>query len=124
MGLQGFDHLYIETQNFPASLGFWKTLGLEAVDQWGEDEHRACMLAAPGMKVVLVESDAAPMLNVHLAMTDPETTMKELGSVPDQVNVTTPLEDTHWGTQWIRLSDPDGRTICLEAPKDSSSADS
>jgi catechol 2,3-dioxygenase-like lactoylglutathione lyase family enzyme len=118
MALQGFDHLYIETQKFPASLSFWKTLGLEVLDEWGEDDHRACMLGGNGMKVVLVQSDpdGTPVMNVHLAMTDPETTMKELESVPDQVKVRTPLEDTHWGTQWIRLADPDGRTVCLEAP--------
>ena len=29
MALQGFDHLYIETAHFAASVAFWHTLGLE-----------------------------------------------------------------------------------------------
>ena len=115
MALQGFDHLYIETAHFAASVAFWHTLGLETVDEWGEDEHRACMLAGPAMKVVLVESDGEPVMNLHLAMTEPETTMKELASAGEAVTITTPLEATHWGTQWIRLADPDGRVVCLEA---------
>ena len=112
MGMQGFDHLYIETPRFAESLAFWQALGLEILEEWGEDEHRACMLGGPGMRIVLVDDDA-PLMNVHLAMAEPETTMKELSAAA--VKVTTPLEDTHWGTRWIRLADPDGRTICLEA---------
>jgi catechol 2,3-dioxygenase-like lactoylglutathione lyase family enzyme len=117
VGLQGFDHLYIETQRFNESLAFWKTLGLGVQDEWGEDDHRACMLARPGMKIVLVETDGDPLMNLHLAMDDPAATMQGLTDATDRITISTPLEDTHWGTQWIRLADPDGRTICLEAPK-------
>ncbi|MDP2623623.1 MAG: hypothetical protein Q8Q29_07500 [Actinomycetota bacterium] len=30
------------------------------------------------------------------------------------VEVTAPLEATHWGTRWIRVREPEGRIFALE----------
>jgi len=118
MGIKGFDHLYIESPRFEESVAFWAALGLQVEDKWGDDGHRACRLASPALQVVLVEAAAEPVLNLHLAMTDPVATMRQLDAGLAQVAIATPLEDTHWGTRWIRLTDPDGRMFCLESPKD------
>ena len=33
----------------------------------------------------------------------------------ERVEVLTPLSETHWGTRWIRVQDPDGNLFCLES---------
>ena len=32
----------------------------------------------------------------------------------ENVEVVTPLENTHWGTSWIRVQDPDGNLFYLD----------
>ena len=51
---------------------------------------------------------------VHFAMQDAEQLDAHLQAT-DAVDVISPLEDTHWGTRWIRVRDPDGNLYVLEA---------
>lgn len=45
--------------------------------------------------------------NVFLALADAD-------AATDLPGVVTPLSNTHWGTRWIRVADPDGRIHPLE----------
>ncbi len=120
MSVTALDHIYVETRNFEQTLTFWKTLGFAIESRWGDKGHRACRLTAGSAAVVLAEADPAgnpERPTVHLAMADPAALAQKLAAEPN-VEVVTPLEDTHWGTRWIRVQDPDGNLYCLEAPKD------
>ena len=116
MSVTGFDHIYVETRHFEKTIAFWEALGFAVAESWGEGDHRACRLFAGTARVVLAEAGAGhdpQRATVHLAMADPATLDEEIGGA-DAVDVISPLEDTHWGTRWIRVRDPDGNLYVLE----------
>jgi catechol 2,3-dioxygenase-like lactoylglutathione lyase family enzyme len=98
MTVTALDHLYVETTNWAESVSFWERLGFRFVARWGSEGHRAGRLIAGSAVVVLAEVAAAPEFTVFFA-------------VPDSPQ----LEPTHWGTRMARATDPDGRTVALEA---------
>ena len=108
MRIDGIDHLYVETNAWEASVDFWTRLGFSQASEWGEPGHRAGRFEAGAAAVVLAEaSGSAPAMALHFAVHGAD------GS-EDLPGVVTPLEDTHWGTRWIRVQDPDGRVHVLE----------
>jgi uncharacterized glyoxalase superfamily protein PhnB len=118
MGIRSLDHVYVETRRFDRTLSFWKGLGFTVAAEWGEGTHRACRLTSGDAAVVLAEADPAgspQRPTVHFAMADPERVAESLAAA-ENVAIVTPLTNTHWGTKWIRVQDPDGNLYCLEAP--------
>ena len=116
MTVKALDHVYVETRRFEQTVEFWKSLGFTIAAEWGDGSHRACRLVADRAAVVLAEADpeASPQSpTVHFAMADPEHLARTLTEA-ENVEVITPLADTHWGTRWIRVQDPDGNLYCLE----------
>jgi len=98
MTITALDHLYVETTDWPASVRFWEGLGFGFAEQWGNDGHRAGRLIAGTAAIVLAEVAAQPEFTVFFA-------------VPDSPG----LQPTHWGTRLARVTDPDRRTVALEA---------
>jgi len=109
--LRGIDHLYSETNHWEASVAFWEGLGFAFEEQWGSEGHRAGRLRSNEALVVLAEVDGAPAANVFFAVDSVDDFLPRTG-----VDVVTPPEDTHWGTRWLRVRDPDGRIYALEEP--------
>ena len=107
--LRGIDHLYSETNHWEASVAFWEGLGFSFEEQWGSEGHRAGRLRCNEAQVVLAEMDGEPAANVFFAIDSADGF--ETGS---GVPVVTPPEDTHWGTRWLRVRYPHGRTYALE----------
>jgi catechol 2,3-dioxygenase-like lactoylglutathione lyase family enzyme len=117
MSVSGFDHVYVETRHYEKTIAFWEALGFAVAESWGEADHRACRLAAGTARVVLAEAGAGhdpQRATVHLAVVEPDTLDASIATT-DAVDVISPLEDTHWGTRWIRVRDPDGNLYVLEA---------
>lgn len=113
--IQKVDHIYVETSHWDAAVAFWNGLGFEFAEQWGEDGHRAGRLCRADAAVVLAEAPENPVRpTVHFHVED-AAALNERVTGNDAVKVTTPLEDTHWGTKWIRVEDPDGNVYALEA---------
>ena len=109
------DHIYVETAHWDEAVAFWNGLGFEFEERWGEDGHRAGRLRRNEASVVLAEAPENPVRpTVHFGLTDPEKMNEHLAS-QDAVDVSTPLEDTHWGTKWIRVTDPDGNEYALSS---------
>lgn len=107
MRITSIDHVYAETLDWDASVTFWVGLGFAFVSEWGSEGHRAGRLECGSAAVVLAEiTEGAPAFNVFFDVDDPDDS--GLGGV------VTPLSDTHWGTRWIRVEDPDGRVHALE----------
>ncbi len=111
MPIRALDHIYVETRNWDESVTFWRGLGFEFADRWGDDGHRAGRLVTGNAVVVLAEVDEStdPAFNAFFSLTAAgEYTMGE------GVEVEQTLTETHWGTRWIRVRDPEGRIFCLE----------
>ena len=53
---------------------------------------------------------------VHFAGADAEVLAARLEE-SDSAGVITPLADTHWGTRWLRVRDPDGNLYAVEFAK-------
>jgi len=120
VSIEKLDHVYVETRQFDKTVSFWKSLGFDVAAEWGDGPHRACRLTSGDAAVVLAEADPAgspQSPTVHFAMKDPEHLAESLAAA-ENVEILTPLENTHWGTRWIRVQDPDGNMYCLEAPGD------
>jgi catechol 2,3-dioxygenase-like lactoylglutathione lyase family enzyme len=112
VGIRAIDHLYLETRSFERTVAFWEGLGFRLVGQWGSDGHRAGRLEASDAVIVLAESDS-PVQTTHFRLADADAYARWLAE-QDGVAIEAPLQDTHWGTRWIRVRDPDGRTFALE----------
>ncbi len=118
MSIEAIDHLYVETASFDAALEFWTALGFRVADQWGEGGHRACRLESGAAAVVLAQPDdgAQPCpVTVHFRVPDVDRMAADVADPGgDRVSVEVPPEDTHWGTRWMRVRDPDGRVFSIE----------
>ena len=109
MRIAAIDHLYAETLEWEESVAFWERLGFGFVDRWGDEGHRAGRLECNDAALVLAEiTEGDPAFNVFFELQDPDSGTTDLSGV------VTPLSDTHWGTRWIRLADPEGRIHVLE----------
>ena len=118
MAIEGYDHTYVETRDYPAARRFWAALGFAVDQEWGGEGHRACRLVAGDTSVVLAECAPGGKPQgptAHFRAAAPEDLDARLRASGD-VEVVTPLEPTHWNTRWIRVRDPDGSVWVLEAP--------
>lgn len=116
-----FHHLYIEPADFAGSLAFYRDiLGWSVTQEWGEDgSGRGVMLSGGGIKVVIAErrggkpTDGAECARfaVHLDIHDVD---KRFGALPKGGHIVAAPEETHWGTRWFVVRDPDGNRIAFE----------
>lgn len=110
MPITRIDHLYAETLDWESSAAFWEGLGFELVSRWGSEGHRAGRMECGNAAVVLAEiAEGEPEFTAFFHLEDPNRFRPG-----DGVKVTVPLSDTHWGTRWIRVQDPEGRIHALE----------
>ena len=107
--LRGIDHLYSETMHWEASVAFWEGLGFSFEDRWGDEGHRAGRLRCNDAVVVLAEVATSPASNVFFSVDSVDDARPGAG-----VEIVSGPEDTHWGTRWLRVRDPDGRVYSIE----------
>jgi len=115
MPIERIDHIYVETRRWEATVAFWRGLGFSFTEQWGSEGHRAGRLQVNSAAVVLAEvgEDQEPACDVFFALSDADAFAPGNGG-----QIRTSLEDTHWGTRWIRVADPEGRVFALEEGSD------
>jgi catechol 2,3-dioxygenase-like lactoylglutathione lyase family enzyme len=116
-----FDHLFYYVSDFERSLVFYRdTLGWSVVSLWGEAAgERGAVLSSGALKVVLAQHPLERGLavgqpgraNVHLDIHDVD---KRFQVLPQGDHVVVPPQDTHWGTRWFVVRDPDGNLIAFE----------
>ena len=111
-----FHHLYITPADFEASVAFYRdVLGWTVTDTWGGDgADRGATLSGGGVKVVLSEKAKgaeAAHPKMHLDIHDIDARFRAL---PKGTHVVVPPENTHWGTRWFVVRDPDGNLIAFE----------
>jgi len=116
-----FHHLYIEPDDFEASLAFYRdVIGWAVTEDWNDDGgNRGAVLSGGAMKVVLAERHAATRPadasgtrpSVHLDIHDIDARFLQ---IPKGPHVVVGPEKTHWGTRWFVVRDPDGNRIAFE----------
>jgi catechol 2,3-dioxygenase-like lactoylglutathione lyase family enzyme len=110
-----FHHLYIEPTDFDASLAFYRdTLGWSITEEWGGNGGgRGAVLSGGGMKIVIAERKGATGSgpSVHLDIHDIDA---RFAALPKGAHVVSEPADTHWGTRWFVVRDPDGNLIAFE----------
>ena len=110
------DHGYVETRHWDRAVAFWTALGFEFRERWGDEGHRAGLLARGDARIVLAECGAGgpQRATVHFHVPDLEAVTARAVAA-GAVDVETPLGPTHWGTRWMRVRDPDGNLWALES---------
>ena len=113
-----FDHLFIAPRDFEKSVAFYRdVLGWSVVTTWGDKgEGRGAVLSGGGIKVVLaekgiVEGADGSRPNLHLDIHSVDLRFRML---PKGAHVVVEPTDTHWGTRWFVVRDPDGNLIAFE----------
>ena len=116
-----FHHLFITPEDFDASLAFYRdVLGWSVSETWGgTGKGRGVSLSGGGVKVVIVERSSedsegglgSARPNVHL---DIHNIDKRFANLAKGAHVVREPEDTHWGTRWFVVKDPDGNLIAFE----------
>lgn len=123
MSRDRFDHAYVAPASFEMTLRFYgQVLGWTVEERWGEPgSGRGARLASGDLSIVIAEQHAgtAPgragdlgKLALHLRVDDLDARYESLREV-----ALFPPEDTHWGTRWFVVRDPDGNRIAFESPR-------
>ncbi len=123
-----FDHVFICPSDFDKSLAFYRdVLGFSVTSQWGRSgEPRGVQLSRGEASVVLAEHHTVEKQDlswsegrrghaptIHLATPDADN---RFGELPQGVHLKISPENTHWGTRWFVVEDPDGNLIAYEGP--------
>lgn len=116
-----FHHIFLAPANYDASLAFYRdVLGWMVTQSWGGNgSDRGAILSGGGVKVVIAEHPAtgsqSPRPELHL---DIHNVDKRFGAMPKGEHIVKEPEQTHWGTRWFVVKDPDGNLIAFEEMHD------
>ncbi len=119
-----FDHLFVAPQDFEVSIQFYRdVLGWRVEFQWGGiGEPRGASLSGGGTAIVLAEPHDADDRSwshgvngtrptVHLQVDDLASRYAELSG---SGVIVVPPQETHWGSRWFVIRDPDHNLIAYE----------
>ena len=109
MTTAGIEAVFVTTHNWGKAAKFFQALGFKLEF---ETDHASGQLRSgdgPYVFVAEVPEDQGPGLQIVLKVPD--------GFRPEPgVEIVTPFEDTHWGTEEMSVRDPDGRIWSLQIP--------
>lgn len=112
MTSRGIDAILVETHNFGKTVAFWKGLGYEL--EFETDHHSGRLVhPAGGPYIFVAERPAQQALQVVLGVS---VESAQGFQPPASAVVTQPFEKQHWGAWQMQVTDPDGRTVAIEAP--------
>ena len=110
MAVTALDHVYAETTDCDASVGFWEGVGFSFVERWESAGHRAGKTTAGSAVRV-----SAAVIPIVPALT-PFFTIDKAGGLDAGASSVASLQPTHRGTRTVRVRDPEGRVHALEMP--------
>lgn len=111
MTTEGVEAVFLETHSWGASAKFFRALGFEL--DFETDHSSGQLRKGDGPYLFIAEVPESQPTGVRLVLRVPDA---EACTIPDGVEVVTPFEPTHWGTQEMVVRDPDGRLWSLQAP--------
>lgn len=111
MAMEGIEAVYLTTHNWGKAVKFFQALGFELEF---ETDHASGQLrngAGPYLFIAEIPESETPEAHLVMKVADADAFRAEA-----VIDVMTPFEDTHWGTQEMTVRDPDGRIWRLQAP--------
>jgi hypothetical protein len=111
MSTNGIEAVFLTTHNWGKSAKFFQSLGYQL--EFETDHQSGQLRNGTGPYLFIAEVPETETPQMQLVMKVPDATAFEPAS---NVEVVTPFEPTHWGTQDMTVRDPDGRVWRLQAP--------
>ena len=102
MTTTGIEAVYLETHNWGKSVKFFQSLGYEL--EFATDHNSGLLRSSQGPYLFVAEVPAGEPTGLQAVLK-----VSAEGSVPADVEVVSPFEDTHFGTREMTVRDPDGR---------------
>lgn len=106
MTTEGIEAVFLTTHNWGKAAGFFQALGFTL--DFETDHNSGQLRAGDGPYVFIAEVPENEEAQTQIVLK-----INSADVVPD-VEVVTPLEDTHYGTKEMTVRDPDGRTWTLQ----------
>lgn len=111
MKTEGIEAVFLETHNWGKAAKFFQALGFTL--EFETDHSSGQLRAGEGPYVFIAEVPLDKTPGIQLVLKVPDADAGDLDGV---VEVVTPFEPTHWGTQEMTVRDPDGRVWSVQAP--------
>lgn len=127
--MEKFDHLFIQPRNYSKSFDFYtSTLGFKVSKGCGEeaDADRLAYLVYNGNFTLVLAEDhdnsgavkpdvykTKGRISLHFSCDDVDSTFAK---IKDGAHVVIRPENTHWGTRWFMVEDPDGNQFAWQGP--------
>jgi uncharacterized glyoxalase superfamily protein PhnB len=108
---EGIEAVFLETHNWGKAAKFFQALGFKLEF---ETDHNSGQLRngdGPYVFIAEVPADHDPRIQLVLKVPDADTFQPDAA-----IEVVSPFEATHFGTQEMTVRDPDGRLWSLQAP--------
>lgn len=111
MASEGIEAVYLTTHNWGRSARFFQSLGFALEFETDHSSGQLRNGAGPYLFIAEIPQKQVPEAHIVLKVADAESFH------PDpNVEIVSPFEPTHWGTQEMLVRDPDGRIWHLQAP--------
>ena len=111
MTTQGIEAVFLETHNWGKAAKFFQALGYQL--EFETDHNSGQLRNGDGPYMFIAEVPDDQPTGIRLALGVAEASAFDADPV---VEVVTPFQPTHWGTQEMTVRDPDGRLWSLQAP--------
>ena len=106
MTTEGIEAVFLTTHNWGKAAGFFQSLGFTL--DFETDRNSGQLRAGDGPYLFIAEVPESQDTQTQIVLK-----IDNADALPD-VDVVTPLEDTHYGTKEMTIRDPDGRTWTLQ----------
>ncbi len=111
MSTKGIEAIFLTTHNWGKSAKFFQSLGFTMEFETDHNSGQLRNGSGPYLFIAEIPENEQTGTQIVLQMSDADA----FKPAPN-VEVLTPFEQTHWGTQGMEVRDPDGRIWRLEAP--------
>ncbi len=114
MTTDGIEAVFLETHNWGTAAGFFLALGYEL--EFETDHHSGQLRNEIGPPVFIAEVPTDQQLE-PARIVFRASAVDAVDVESDVVEVVSPFEATHWGTEQMVVRDPDGRQWNVQAPR-------
>jgi uncharacterized glyoxalase superfamily protein PhnB len=127
--MEKFDHLFVQPRDYTQSFHFYtEILGFKVASHDGSESEadRLAFLEHNGFRMVLAEdhenvnpAEKPPVyqtkgrISLHFHCDDVDAVFNKM---PEGPHVVIKPENTHWGTRWFMVEDPDGNQFAWQGP--------
>ncbi len=119
MKTEGIEAVFLTTHNWGKAAKFFQALGFTL--EFETDHSSGQFRAGDGPYMFIAEIPETEATGIQLVL---KASSDDASGLDPIVEVVTPFEPTHWGTQEMTVRDPDGRVWSLQAPEIPSSGPS